>query len=222
MECVKCRTILPVNAVFCPLCGKKQVTTPKHRHAKRLCGLGNISKLSGKRARPYLARLPAAYGGHTVTRPTLGTYSTYREAEAASHLNAAGATMTLEDIYQQFCASNYFLNLKPTSQSSHTGAWRHLQPYGQIKISAITKAQFQTVADAMQKKGLKRETIAKVRNLASLLCKEAMGLGLLTVNYGQLMKLPRADSAPQTPFSTAQITVSGLPQTAATARLWQL
>lgn len=210
MECRKCNAALPEKALFCHLCGKKQVTTPRRRHAKRYCGLGNISKLSGKRQRPYLARLPATYGDRSVARPVLGTYTTYHEAETAlldalSRLDTAGTAMTLEDVYRQFCASNYYLNLKPTSQNAHTGAWHYLQPHGQAKMSAITKAQFQSVADAMQQKGLKRETIAKVRNLASLLCKEAMGLGLLSVNYGQLVQLPHADSAPQTPFSTAQL-----------------
>jgi len=57
----------------------------------------------------------------------------------------------------------------------------------------------------MQKAGKKRESLAKVRNLCSLLCQEAMGMGLLTTNYGQLVQLPKNDSIGAAPFSSAEL-----------------
>ena len=57
----------------------------------------------------------------------------------------------------------------------------------------------------MQKVGKKRETLAKVRNLCSLLCQEAMGMGLLTTNYGQLVQLPKNDTIGATPFSSTEL-----------------
>ena len=57
----------------------------------------------------------------------------------------------------------------------------------------------------MQKVGKKRETLANVRNLCSLLCQEAMGMGLLTTNYGQLVQIPKNDTIGATPFSSTEL-----------------
>ena len=72
-------------------------------------------------------------------------------------------------------------------------------------VSKITKETFQRPIDALQKTGKKRETLAKVRNLTSLLCQEAMGMGLLVTNYGKLVQLPRNDSAGALPFTSAEL-----------------
>ena len=73
MNCVKCKKELPDGAVYCLYCGKKQVAAPRRRK-KRANGTGNISVLSGKRAKKYLARR---------NNVVIGTYATYAEAQKA-------------------------------------------------------------------------------------------------------------------------------------------
>lgn len=211
MDCIKCHAPLPDGAIFCPQCGKKQCKAKRVRHAKRSPALGSISRMPGARTKSYWARLPAGYAGCSALRQSIGCFATYAEADRA--LREAllkppqGKTIpqTLQDIYDRFTESNYFDQLTKASQGTHKTAWKNLKPYANLPIASITKATFQDAVDAMQARKLKRETIAKVRNLASLLCKEAMGLGLLTINYGQLVQLPREDKTPQLPFSAAQL-----------------
>ncbi len=72
-QCVKCKSPLPDGAVFCPACGKRQTQEPR-KHRKRANGTGCISKLSGNRAKPWMAR---------KNDVCIGTYATRSEAQKA-------------------------------------------------------------------------------------------------------------------------------------------
>ncbi len=57
----------------------------------------------------------------------------------------------------------------------------------------------------MREKGLSRETMAKVRNLASLLCKECMRAKLMDINFGALVQLPREEKVDRRSFSVREL-----------------
>lgn len=209
MACIKCGKEMPADALYCPYCGQDQ-RKPRSRRANRPHGSGSIVKLPGKRNCPYMARMPAKYSSTAETRVILGYYRTYREADAAlaearQNQHFEKDRLTLAVIYEQFTAGNYYNNLSPAGQNSHRGAWRYLQDYGKVRIREITTAQFQAAVDAMRDRGLKRETMAKVRNLASLLCKECMRQGMMSVNYGALVQLPKQEKTERQPFSPEEL-----------------
>ena len=214
MDCKHCHKDIPDDAKYCHLCGREQNPKPKRHRRHRPQSQGSIVKLSGgNRANPYWARLPADYSSGAPVRESLGCYPTY--AAAAEALTKAmytpeqtehkKKTITLQDIYDRFVCSHYFANLTKSSQGSHKTAWKYLYPCATVPVSEINKDTFQRPVDNMRESGLKRESMAKVRNLASLLCKEAMGLKMMSTNYGALVQLPRADSEPAKPFSSKEI-----------------
>ena len=212
MTCAHCHSALPANALYCPQCGRKQRSMPRpRRHRPRARCEGSIVKLSGKRRLPYWARGPAEYDGNTVTRPSLGCYANYAEAAEALGKSkyAPQATpteiVTLSTMYDRFIGSHYYDTLSASAQSSHRTAWKHLSSCANTPIHMVNKETFQKPIDELAHKGLKRETLAKIRNLSSLLCKEAMGLGLMTVNYGQLVQLPREDKSSILPFTSSEL-----------------
>lgn len=213
MDCKFCKTALLDQSIYCHICGKKQQSHSNRRRLRRAQSQGTITKLSGKRDNPYWARLPAKYGTNSVTRKSLGCFPTYSAAaEALSksiylHESAStqDAAITLQNMYDRFVQSHYYEALSKSAQSSHRTAWQHLQDVADTPIEKINKETFQIPIDALYGEGLKRETLAKIRNLSSLLCKEAMGLNLLNVNFGQLVQLPKADSASAKPFSSAEL-----------------
>ena len=196
LTCIKCKKELPEGAVYCLYCGKKQVSAAKRkRHAKRPAGTGSIVKLKGAREKAYCARLPAQYQDGKAVRVIVGCYATYAEAEQAlqeaNKLPPLTGNYTLEDVFELFKKGNYFAALSPSGQDSHEKAWKYLDAWKNTKAVSLTAEPFQAAVDAMKDKGLSRETMAKVRNLASLLCKECMRLRLIEVNFGQLIQLPR-------------------------------
>ncbi len=215
MPCAYCSGSLPHKAVYCPTCGRKQDNAPTpRRRLRRSQGQGTITKLPGRR-NPYWVRLPAEYDGTAVTRKSLGCFPT--RAEAAKALGEAmyapkppnePTVPTLQDMYERFIASHYYAALSSSAQGSHRSAWKHLSPScATTPINEANKETFQSPIDIMAQKGLKRETLAKARNLSSLLCKEAMGLGRgwMTTNFGRLVQLPQNDAKDIPPFSTKQL-----------------
>lgn len=213
MECRHCHKDIPSDAKYCHLCGKQQTVQAKRHRRHRPQSQGTITKLNGQRANPYWVRLPADYSSGIPVRKSLGCYPTY--AAAAEALSKAmytpeqtennQKTVTLQDIYDRFVDSHYYEALSKSAQGSHRTAWRYLSQFATVPVSSINRDTFQVPVDNMREVGLKRESMAKVRNLASLLCKEAMSLGLMTVNYGQLIQLPKSDTEPAKPFSSKQI-----------------
>lgn len=148
-----------------------------------------------KRSKPWRAISPSVDG----KRVFLGYFSTKAEASAAieeaGRKSSPGLTvMTVGDVYNSFVNSNYFNQLSKSGQASHRFAWNYLSKIERVKFKNITTSIFQAVVDDMTREGKKRETTAKVRNLASLLCKEAMRLGILDINYAALVQLTRNDS----------------------------
>lgn len=212
MECKFCHNDIPSDAKYCHLCGKEQNPKPKRHRRHRPQSQGTITKLSG-RANPYWARLPADYSSGTPVRKSLGCYRTYSAAAGAlskalyvpEKVEQKQITVTLQNIYDRFIESHYFDALSKSAQGSHRTAWTYLSQCATVPVPNINRDTFQVPIDNMREAGLKRESMAKVRNLASKLCQEAMGLGLMTINYGQLVQLPKSDTEPAKPFSTEEI-----------------
>lgn len=212
MVCIRCQAELLDIASFCHICGKKQNYSVSHRrHLHRARAQGTITKLKGNRTAPYWARGPAVYEDGKVIRESFGCYKTHAAAAEAlgKAMYAPKASiekeLTLEDIYNRFTSSHYFDQLSRSAQGSHRSAWKHLAPCSKTPVSTINRDTFQVPIDTLAAQGRKRETLAKVRNLCSLLCREAMGLNLMSVNFGQLVQLPKSDSASVPPFTNAQL-----------------
>lgn len=212
MVCIYCKVELLEGSLYCQKCGKhqKQQTRKRRRRAQ---SQGTITKLNGARQKPYWARLPADYSSGISVRHSLGCFPSYAAAAEAlakamyvpENTPKQKKQATLQEIYNRFISSHYFESLSASAQGSHKVAWKYLSPCASIPISEINKDTFQRPIDAMLAKKMKRESMAKVRNLSSKLCQEAMGLGLLSVNYGQLIQLPKFDTEPPKPFSSDHI-----------------
>ena len=213
MVCIYCKIELLEGSIYCHKCGKQQKQQTRKRR-RRAQSQGSITKLS-KRTNPYWARLPADYSTGVPVRKSLGCYPTYNAAANAiakaiyvfesRESEAPTQVITLQQIYNRFTASHYYEALCKSAQTSHCAAWKHLSGISNIPISQINKDTFQIQIDKMHTNNLKRETMAKVRNLSSLLCKEAIGLGLPSVNYGKLVQLPKYDSTPVKPFTSDEL-----------------
>lgn len=214
MVCIYCKIELSEGSLYCHKCGKhqKQQTRKRRRRAQ---SQGTITKLSGQRKNPYWARLPATYNIGIPERKSLGCFPTYNAAAKAiataiyalesSEPEAPTQVITMQQIYDRFTASHYYESLSKGAQASHRFAWKYLSSIAQVPVSLVNKDTFQRPIDDMYTHNLKRQSLAKAKNLSSLLCQEAMGQGLLTVNYGKLVQLPKNDSVAVRPFSSDEL-----------------
>ena len=200
MKCPKCSGDLPEGSVFCPWCGKRQSPAPRSRK-RRTSGSGSISKLSGKRARPYLARLNGV---------TVGTFATVREAERAlSRL----VDVDLSDKYNWTFAQVYeawrpehaaVLNARAqaggrgtTGMAGYATAYNQCPSLHDRPLRHLRKADLQSVLSGLSAKGLSNSSISKVRQLMSQLYQWAMAEHIVTVNLAKSLDVaPAAKSRP--------------------------
>ena len=217
MKCPKCDRDLPEGAAFCAYCGRRITPAPRKRK-RRTSGSGNISKLSGKRAKPYLARLDGV---------TVGTFATVREAELAlSRLCDATVTdkfnWTFQQVYDAWYPEHEAVLLAraqvrgsgSTSMEGYTHAVKHCAALCSRPFRSIRKGELQAVLNAMRDKGYSPSTAEKVKLLFSQLYQWAIAEHITQANLSNTLVVhPRTKADPQlfTADEIRRIIECGLP-----------
>lgn len=180
LYCIKCKAELPPGALFCPACGKKQVSERKHR--KRSNGTGCISKLSGNRAKPWAARKNDVY---------IGTYATRFEAQQALgrltdvDINAK-FNMTFSQIYKVWLPEHK-REIGEKAQEGYVWAYTHCQALYEKKYRSLRASDFQRVIIDMEEKGLSKSSCEKVIHLFGQLSAWAIREDIIQKDYSRFV-----------------------------------
>lgn len=176
MNCIKCGIPLPDGAVYCYMCGKKQ-QSEKRKHRKRANGTGTVTKLNGKREKPWMARR-----GNIL----IGTYSTRAEAEKA--LDRLTDTQVTDKFNLTFCQV-YELWLPVHSREiGASGKGNYKTAYSNCKelhgkvFRKIRHSDFQNVIIRLEQEGLSKSSCEKVLQLFGQLCEWAIQEEITQVN----------------------------------------
>lgn len=174
-QCIKCSSDLPDDALFCPACGKRQKQERKHR--KRSNGTGAISKLSGNRQRPWMARKNGV---------CIGTYPTRAEAQKAlERLTDVDVSdkynMTFKEVYNRWYAE-HSRNITEKTLKDYKWAFSLCEPIHDRKIRSILRSDYQALIIAQEEKGRSKGTCNKVRVVLSMLGKWAYEEGITQTN----------------------------------------
>lgn len=178
MECIKCKKPLQDDFLWCPYCGKKQVTERKHK--KRANGTGNITKLSGNRAKPWLARRNGV---------TVGTYATRTEAQKALE-RLADATvnekynMTFAQIYEAW-KPIHERKVTASQMSCYIMAYNNCTDLHDQQFRKLRKSDFQNQIIQMEEAGKSKSACEKMKQLFSQLSKYALAEDIIQTNYAQ-------------------------------------
>jgi len=177
-NCVKCKIELPEGALFCPACGRKQIQERKHK--KRANGTGNITKLSGNRAKPWLARRNGV---------TIGTYTTRTEAQKAlERVTDAVITekynMTFSQVYESW-KKVHERNVSASQMSCYTMAYKNSTELHNLAFRKLRKSDFQRQIIRMEEVGKSKSTCEKMKQLFSQLSKWALAEDIISVNHAQ-------------------------------------
>lgn len=190
MECIRCHKEVPDGALFCPWCGKRQpdYAPPMQRKKRRRPkGSGSVYKLSGTRARPYVAL--------TSTRDVLGTYET--SGEAVKALDAYNAQQchvtklkyTFSDVYDRWSKGHY-QQVGDDGRDGYERAYRKAEPLWNVQIRYLVTEDYQKIIDSLVNAGLSRSMCEKQKQLFSQMCKWSMGNGIIAHNFAEELKLP--------------------------------
>lgn len=175
-NCIKCKADLPTDAVFCPACGKRQEAAPR-KHKKRANSTGSISKLSGNRSKPWMARKGAV---------CIGTFATRAEAQKAlERLTDVSVTdkynMTLKQVYERWHAE-HSRSIAEKTLKDYEWAFKLCEPLHDRKIRSILRSDYQALIIAQEEKGRSKGTCNKVRVVLGMLGRWAYEEGITLTN----------------------------------------
>lgn len=199
MVCPKCKSDLPDGANFCPDCGKKLTPTPRKRR-KRANGTGNISKLSGRRTKPWIARRNGI---------TIGTYTTYAEAQQALERTAG---VDINDKYNLTFSQIYELwkpvharEVTASQMGVYAAAYKHCTALHPQKFRTLRKSDFQAVILKLEETGKSKSTCEKVLQLFGQLSKWAMDECIISQNHARNVRTTAMQKSTRQPFKDADI-----------------
>lgn len=175
MKCRKCREEIQDTAKFCQFCGAKQ--DAERRHRKRANGTGCITKLSGNRAKPWMARKNGA---------CIGTYSTRTEAQKAlERLTDVAVTdkynMTFKQVYDRWHAE-HARKISPKTLKDYEWAFNLCMTLHDRKIRSIMRSDYQAVIIAQELQGKSKGTCNKLRVVLGMLGRWAYEEGITLAN----------------------------------------
>lgn len=200
--CIKCKTELPEGAVFCHICGRKQIAEKSGRG--RPNGTGSVYK----RGKNWEAAVVLGYkivdGKAVPVRKTKGGFKTKKAAmEYLPTLKQEKPrTMpTLTELWEQYKAGK-FKKLSESQQESYEIAWKKIDTIQFTKINMLTTADLQAVINAKAKTFYPARDI---KNLLSKLYQQAMADQFVNSNLSDFLVLPDLESKEREAFNDEEI-----------------
>ena len=204
-KCVKCKAELPEGAVFCHLCGKKQVAQKK-TSTRRANGSGSVYK----RGKTWEAAVVLGYnienGKAVPIRATKGGFKTKREA--ADYLPTLKnekhrATPTLRDLWIQYQNSKKYQKLSDSRKEKYRIVWNKIEKDCFVQIDLLTVADLQDMVDRNAKTFYPARDI---KDLLSKLYQLAMPDQYVKINLAEYIELPDLNAKTQEAFPAEDIT----------------
>lgn len=179
-------------------------------------GFGSVYKLSGRRRRPWVARITSSKEmvrtseGKEIARQGkkyVGYFETKTEALDALSMNrfnpiAPKGNITLHELYDEWSAVHY-PRIGKTTQETYEAAWKNISRYKDVKFKELRTSHLQGVIDGLA--GKSRSKLEKVKNLCILLYKYGLENDVVTKNYAEFLRLPKEDREEREIFSDLDI-----------------
>lgn len=175
-------------------------------------GYGGISKLQGKRRKPYMVRITTGWEEGKQIRQTLGYYSTRTKAiEALAEYNRNpydidNMKFTFADIYEQWIATPAFDKLSDSAQKGYKSAFKkysilHTKPFINIKIADLQRCIDENTSGYVSNREMK--------NLASKLYQHCMLKEIIKENKALMLDVgsPSATKKEKVPYSDEEIDI---------------
>ena len=175
-------------------------------------GYGSVTKLSGNRRKPYLARVTLGWtvdeqsGKAIQNRVPIGTYKTKKEAlqalaeYSANPYDIQNDNMTLAELYEKWTAE-YFPTLESDSSSrTITSAWRYCHAIHGMRVKDLRARHIKgimedgyVISDRGKNAGVKVPaspgTKARIKSMFNLMLDYALEYEIVDKNYARTFDL---------------------------------
>lgn len=159
---------------------------------------GSVSKLSGNRRKPYMARIcngviyDEKINGYKPKRAILGYYASKKEALAAlaeynnNPFNIDHANITFGQIYERWKKEKYYQNLSASAKVARESALKYCAPVMNMKIKDIKTAMLQNIIDACPHGS---STKKNIRTVMHTVFEYAVQNDLVSRDYSEFIKI---------------------------------
>lgn len=205
MQCIKCKKELPEEAVYCPACGKKQVSSSR-KATKRGNGTGSVYKRKdgGWIAVKVLGyRLDEDQRARPV-RVSKGGFTTKKEALEYLPLltgQKVKKKSTLASLWEGWSTS-YMTKLSASKQTHYKTAYAKIESIAYTDIDQLTISDLQEVVDEQAPTYYPARDI---KNLLSHLYKRAEAQQDVNSNLSEFIVLPDFEEAERKPFTEIEL-----------------
>ena len=137
MKCIKCKSTIEDDSIYCRFCGKKQTVTHEDKKTyKRPSGSGTVRKLPGHRANPWQARITVK-----GKRISLGCYPTKTQAlqeieNARTNGISSWYDLTVIQVFERVCELNKD-RLTKSGLTNYRSGFKYLEQYKNMKMREL-------------------------------------------------------------------------------------
>ncbi len=176
-------------------------------------GYGSVYKLSGKRRKPYAARITIGWddSGNRQLFRYLGYYRTKQEAVAAlaayndNPYDLQLSKVTFVDIYKRWFEDNFDDTSNRSTVKNYRMAYKHCSDLYEMSMADIRPHHMQAVINKCSKG---YQTQKRIHILFNQLYRWCMEHDAIRKNYAAFVKVEKKDnSKPRKAFTTAEIKV---------------
>lgn len=185
-NCNKCNITLPTTFKYCPSCGTEINPPVKAKQKRRTKGNGTVYKLSGNRTKPWAVKLNGSFLDCFEDRPTAEKFLAEKRLLQPESIN-----ISLKGVYDRYLATDNHKNLTAGGKYNYKLAWDKMQNIHNMKMRDIKTSHFQQCINKAHGEGTGKDGCAKVRTLASILCREAMKDDIILQDYSKNLELPK-------------------------------
>lgn len=176
MICPKCKKAAPNEAAFCPWCGKR-LTVQERKHRKRANGTGTICRLSGNRAKPWMAR---------KNDVLIGTFETRSEAlKALERLTDTQVNelynLTFAEVYERW-KQEHGREVSEKLLKNYELAYTQCEALHSRRMRSLRRSDYQAAVIALEEQGLSKSSCNKLRTMLRQVCEYAQMEGILHSN----------------------------------------
>lgn len=202
MLCRKCGREMPLEAVFCPFCGRRLSDTTQRKNKR-----GNGQGHAYKRGKAWTVVVTLGYSaeGKRVTRSKGGFPTKTAALEYASHLRLTYSpvpeNITFKAAYDAMIAQH----AKRVSQSTVSGynyATEHFRALWYVPLKDIKTDQLQACVDDCP---AGKRTKENMKAAASLTCKYGMRNDIISKNYAEFIEIPREEAKEREAFTMDEV-----------------
>ena len=177
---------------------------------KKANGNGSVSKLSGIRRKPYIARVTLGWDESTgrQIRKTIGTYVTQKEAQKAlidyldNPYDLDLANILFKDVYEKWSRLKY-PKVSHSAILGYQSAYNNVEKLHNMKIKDIKARHLQEAIDSCSKG---QATKKKIKFLFGQMFAYAMQNDIITKDYSEFVDIGKAsEERKREPFSNKEI-----------------